>query len=152
MVLLQVRLVFFCLIFLISSVNAYAAPDKKPASTPMPTDTVSAAAISLEAELAQLRGENQKITAALNQAQTDYQQLKQMSGQAIYLNQTNQKMREELELQKIEVEKLTQQNRQLTEDNRVEGIIQGTIAVLVGALLAIFIPRTTQRKPFSSWH
>jgi SH3 domain protein len=151
MVLPQVRLVFFCLFFSTSGASAYAAPDKKPSPPALPNDTASAATIA-EAELASLRSENQKMIAELNQARTDYQQLKQMSAQAIYLNQTNQKMREELELQKIEVEKLTQQNRQLSQDNRVEGIIQGTIAVLVGALLAIFIPRATQRKPFSTWH
>lgn len=152
MVLPSVRLVFFCLIFTASSITAYAAPDKKPSPSALPTAPASTDAPSAEAELTKLRSENQGLIATLNQAQTDYQQLKQMSGQAIYLNQTNQKMREELELQKIEVEKLTQQNRQLSEDNRVEGIIQGTIAVLVGALLAIFIPRATQRKSFTGWH
>ncbi len=167
MTLPQFRLLFFCLIFQISGgiTNADAAPNKaqtnKPASnsaiesqalTYQQTNNIQTEAIPLETELATLRTQNKQITEALQKANEDFQQLKQMSGQAIYLNQTNQKMREELEMQKIEVEKLTQQNRQLSEDNRVDGIIQGTIAVLVGALLTLFIPRVTNRKSFSSWH
>jgi hypothetical protein len=146
MALTAFRLVFFCLIFVGVHSSTYAAPDSKPSTTPTPL------AMNSDVELNALRTEKQKLEAALNKANADYQQLKQMSGQAIYLNQTNQKMREELEMTKIEVEKLTQQNRQLSEDNRVDGIIQGTIAVLVGALLALFIPRISHRKSFSGWH
>lgn len=149
MQLLPFHRVFFCasLFFcpLLLCTTQAAAP------TPLPSSAPASPAIDLQAEVTNLTQAKQQLEQQLNRITSEYQQLKQISGQAVYLSEANQKMRAELELNRIEVEKLTQQNYQLSNDNRVDGILQGCIAVVVGALLALYIPRASSRKRQSSW-
>ncbi len=105
----------------------------------------------LNAELSQLKASSGSLEKQLQSTQIEYDRLQQISDNAVTLDQTNRQLHEELTLLKVNIEALKLQNGRLKESQYVEGITHGTIAVLLGCLLTLFIPRMSVKKRTNGW-
>lgn len=77
--------------------------------------------------------------------------LKQISGNALTLQQQNEELVKRNRMLQSEIDVLTASRDQLLRDNRQSWFIYGAVAVFLGALLTLLIPRLKPRRRFSEW-
>ncbi len=78
--------------------------------------------------------------------------LKQISGKAVQLDQDNRRLVEESENLRSEVEMLEAENQRLQDKLRSEDFINGALAVLLGVIITLVVPRLwPKRRKNSSW-
>ncbi|MCG8671123.1 MAG: TIGR04211 family SH3 domain-containing protein [Pseudomonadales bacterium] len=127
---------------------------------------------SANEKLAKTSAENQALKQKLNETESELNTLKSLRSQLDSSNSTLQKelddirrtaknalntersyreLQERTELLKVELENLKAENAILGEDNLKEGIKWGIIAVILGALMAVMIPKMSGRKRRSEW-
>ena len=79
-------------------------------------------------------------------------QLKQISGNAVKLDTDNRRLVEESENLRSEVEMLEAENSRLKDKLRSEDFINGALAVLLGVIITLVVPRLwPKRRKNSSW-
>ena len=79
-------------------------------------------------------------------------QLKQISGKAVQLDTSNRRLVEEAENLRSEVEMLQAEKQRLTDKLDSEDFMNGTLAVLLGVIIALVAPRLApKRRKNSSW-
>ena len=79
-------------------------------------------------------------------------QLKQISGKAVQLDTSNRRLVEEAENLRSEVEMLQAEKQRLTDKLDNEDFMNGTLAVLLGVIIALVAPRLApKRRKNSSW-
>ncbi len=106
---------------------------------------------SLRQQLEQSHKKVQTLQAALNKTQQEYKALLEISQNAKSLDESNRTLHKQLEQLEIQQEQLTIENHLLKNDKHIKGITQGTLAVLCGVLLAIYIPKLNPKKRRSGW-
>jgi SH3 domain protein len=111
-----------------------------------------------EAELTELKSEYEKLLSELKNSQSSKEQIsgelkniKEISSNAISLNQQNQELLERNGILQSEIDILKAANERLTNSERNTWFLYGAFAVVMGALLTILIPRLKRRKRFSEW-
>ena len=113
----------------------------------------------LTAELEQLQSDR---TNLLNQIQStdselgsvadELTQLKQISGKAVQLDTDNRRLVMESETLRSEVEMLEAENQRLQDKLKSEDFINGALAVLLGVIITLVVPRLwPKRRRSSSW-
>lgn len=122
-------------------------------------EQLTASNSELKAKLSQLQNDNQVLTARLEE--TDLQlksvseeltQLKQISGRAIQLDQDNRRLVEESENLRSELGTLEAENLRLQDKLENEDFINGALAVLLGVIITLVVPRLwPKRRKSSSW-
>ena len=89
---------------------------------------------------------------SLEQVRQELHQLKQISGKAVQLDTSNRRLVEEAENLRSEVEMLQAEKQRLTDKLDSEDFMNGTLAVLLGVIIAIVAPRLApKRRKTSSW-
>ena len=104
-----------------------------------------------ETELRELKAMRSKLDNSNSTLQKELENLQRVSKNAINTERSYRQLQENTELLKVELENLKAENTILSEDNLKEGIKWGIIAVFVGALLAVMIPKMSGRKRRSEW-
>ncbi len=126
------------------SINELATLKEKYQQLQTTSDELAA---ELKATQETLKAETQRA----NKAVQDYQALKQISSDAV----KNREMVDQLAAKKVELDtqlsQLTTQVDRLTESERNQFFIYGALAVLLGCLLAIILPRLKPTKRNSEW-
>lgn len=88
----------------------------------------------------------------LEQVRQELHQLKQISGKAVQLDTSNRRLVEEAENLRSEVEMLQAEKQRLTDKLENEDFMNGTLAVLLGVIIALVAPRLApKRRKNSSW-
>ncbi|MCX2976876.1 TIGR04211 family SH3 domain-containing protein [Candidatus Marimicrobium litorale] len=88
----------------------------------------------------------------LEQVRQELHQLKQISGKAVQLDTSNRRLVEEAENLRSEVEMLQAEKQRLTDKLDNEDFMNGTLAVLLGVIIALVAPRLApKRRKASSW-
>lgn len=105
----------------------------------------------LNSELSQLKAAYDKLDKEHRALTKEHEKLSEISSNAVALDQKNRDLLEERERLKHKVEELTLSNTKLEHDQYVDGITHGGIAVILGALLAIFLTNFNFRKKRSEW-
>lgn len=77
--------------------------------------------------------------------------IKKISSNAISINKQNKELLERNDILQSDIDILKATNQQLTKSERNTWFLYGAFAVVMGALLAIIIPRIKRRKRFSEW-
>ncbi len=77
-------------------------------------------------------------------------ELKAISANAIQLNTDNQKLLNESQMLKNEVDVLQADNQRLTDKNNSDSFLNGAFAVLIGVMITLIVPRLWPRKA-SDW-
>ena len=89
---------------------------------------------------------------SLEQVRQELHQLKQISGKAVQLDTSNRRLVEEAENLRSEVEMLQAEKQRLTDKLDNEDFMNGTLAVLLGVIIALVAPRLApKRRKNSSW-
>lgn len=105
---------------------------------------------ALQAERGTLTTQISRSTAELDSVSRELNQLKQVSGKAVQLDADNRRLIEETENLRSEVEMLESENQRLQDKLRNEDFINGALAVLLGVILALIVPRLVPKKRSSS--
>lgn len=105
----------------------------------------------LNSELSKYKTLYKKAETAKDKISSDHSNLQKISSNAVKLDQQNRLLIEEKEARKIEIEQLKQENLLLKNDQYIEGLVHGIIAVVLGAILAMVAPRINVGRKKSEW-
>lgn len=98
-----------------------------------------------EAEVARLKS----LVAA---AQGELTEMRRISGNALTLDTNNRRLIEEAQVMQTRIEVLEADNQRLKDSEESSAFINGALAVLLGVIIALIVPRLRpQRRPSSSW-
>jgi len=107
---------------------------------------------SLQAERNELQEQLTNTGTRLDAASEELNQLKQISGKSVQLDSENRRLAEVTENLRAEVGTLEAENQRLTDKLRNEGFLNGALAVLLGVIIALVVPRLApKRRRSSSW-
>ena len=113
----------------------------------------------LKEQLAELKKERVELLNQINSTDSGYRQvaeelaqLKQVSGKAVQLDTDNRRLVEESENLRSEADMLTSENQRLQDKLDSEAFIDGALAVVLGVILTLVVPRLwPKRRKSSSW-
>lgn len=113
----------------------------------------------LTSQLETLQQERDELLNRLNSTEGDLgsvsdelTHLRQISGNAVQLDQDNRRLVEEAENLRSEVEMLEAENQRLQDKLGSEDFINGALAVLLGVIITLVVPRLwPKRRKNSSW-
>ncbi len=106
----------------------------------------------LNSERDELQGELQGTGGELTAVTEELAALKQISGNAVKLDTDNRRLVQQAEVLKAEVETLEAENQRLNDKLRSEAFMDGALAVLMGVIIALVVPRLwPKRRRSSSW-
>lgn len=122
-------------------------------------EDLAAANSELQAQLAQLRDEKSALetqlaatSGELDNVSTSFNDLKQISGNALQLDMDNRRLVEDAENLRSRVEMLEGENQRLQEKLQSEGFLNGALAVLLGVIITLVVPRLApKRRRHSEW-
>ena len=105
------------------------------------------------ADPAELLNRINTCDAEFNTVAQELHQLKQVSGKAVQLDIDNQRLVEETENLRSNVEMLRAENQRLLDNLDSEDFMNGALAVLLGVVIALVAPRLVpQRRKNSGWN
>ncbi|MEM1112126.1 MAG: TIGR04211 family SH3 domain-containing protein [Pseudomonadota bacterium] len=113
----------------------------------------------LEGQLREMLDKNSSLSSQLNdssqeltQVTEEFNQLKQISGKAVQLDTENRRLAEEVQNMRSEVEMLEAENQRLEDKLTSEAFMNGALAVLLGVIITLVVPRLwPKRRRSSSW-
>jgi SH3 domain protein len=134
------------------------AQNKLEAAQRQATDAAARSA-ALTAEVDVLKTERDELLARIQDGDAqlggvseELAQLKQISGNAVQLDIDNRRLVEESENLRSEVEMLEAENQRLQDKLDSEDFINGALAVLLGVIITLVVPRLwPKRRKSSSW-
>jgi SH3 domain protein len=97
-------------------------------------------------ELKNLKTAHRQLNSGSAQLQRELENIQRISKEAISTEASLHQLTERNQLLQTDVEKLNQEISLLQSDNRREGIQWGSLAVVVGVLIALIVPRLGQRR------
>ena len=107
---------------------------------------------TLQAERAELLAQIDSSGSQLGSVSEELAQLKQISGNAVQLDTDNRRLVEESENLRSEVEMLEAENQRLLDKLQSEDFLNGALAVLLGVMITLVVPRLwPKRRKSSSW-
>lgn len=132
--------------------NKVDAAERKAASLAEQNRNIRAESKALKQERAELLTQVKNTSGSLDSTTEELAQLKAISGKAVQLNTDNSRLVLESEELRSEVETLEAENQRLQDKLESEAFMDGAIAVLLGVIIALVVPRLwpTRRKN-SSW-
>ncbi len=113
---------------------------------------LSAELESLQAEKAELLNKISSTDSTLGEVSQELTDLKKISGKAVELDADNRRLVEEAENLRSQVEMLEADNQRLQDKLKSEDFINGALAVLLGVIITLVVPRLwPKRRKSSSW-
>ncbi len=114
---------------------------------------------ALASELATLKDEQSTLQTAAADSSTqaeslaqELSQLKQISGNAVQLDADNRRLVVEAENMRSELNMLQAENRRLEDKLQSDDFLNGALAVLLGVIITLVVPRLwPKRRKSSSW-
>ena len=122
-------------------------------------ELITAATAQLKEQLAELQEERVELLNQINSTDSGYRQvaeelaqLKQVSGKAVQLDTDNRRLVEESENLRSEADMLKSENQRLQDKLDSEAFIDGALAVVLGVIITLVVPRLwPKRRKSSSW-
>ncbi len=123
------------------------AADLETRNTALTTETSS-----LKSERVEVLNQIQSTDSELEEVTRELTQLKQISGKAVQLDVDNRRLIVETETLKSEREMLQSENQRLTDKLESEAFLNGALAVLLGVIITLAVPRLwPKRRRNSGW-
>lgn len=132
--------------------NKVDAAQQKAQSLAAQNRTFRAESKTLKQERTELLTQVKNTSGSLDSTTEALAKLEKISGNAVQLNTDNNRLMIESEELRSEVETLEAENQRLQDNLESEAFMDGAIAVLLGVIIALVVPRIwpTRRKN-SSW-
>ena len=112
----------------------------------------------LREKLAELTAANSSLDSQLQSAQSqssdisdELNNIRKISANAISIHQQNEELLTKNRILQGEIDILSATNEQLRSSDRQSWFMYGAMAVVMGALLTVLIPRLKRKKKFSEW-
>lgn len=122
------------------------------------TDTLKAENIQLKNELGELQVAYDALEAqytldkeTISGIEVELSTVKKISNNALTLQEQNEELIKRSHMLQSEIDVLTASRDQLQNDNTQRWFMYGGIAVFLGALLAVLLPRLRPRRRYSEW-
>ncbi len=114
---------------------------------------------SLRSRLVELQSSYTSLSTQLETSRTQLEttagelaELQRVSGNALSLDTSNRRLTQEAEVLKTRMEVLEADNLRLQDSNENEAFLNGALAVLIGVMITLLVPRMwPKRRPSSSW-
>lgn len=107
---------------------------------------------ALQAEQVELLNKINSSDSELGDVSQELANLKKISGKAVQLDTDNRRLVEDSENLRSEVEMLEAENQRLQDKLKSEDFINGALAVLMGVIITLVVPRLwPKRRKSSSW-
>lgn len=107
---------------------------------------------ALRAEKSDLSSELGNTGGELDEVEQELARLKQISGNAVQLDADNRRLVEQSENLRSEVEMLEAENQRLSDKLQSGDFINGALAVLLGVVITLVVPRLwPKRRRMSEW-
>ena len=107
---------------------------------------------ALQTEKVELLNKINSSDSELGNVSQELANLKQISGKAVQLDTDNRRLVEESENLRSELEMLKAENQRLQDKLKSEDFINGALAVLLGVIITLVVPRLwPKRRKSSSW-
>ena len=100
----------------------------------------------MKTRLKELEAQNKSLTSDQSKLQKDLKSITSLSGNAISLNEENQKLKKKLATVEQVNQSLSTKNQNLMSDNRNEGIKLGIFAIMFGVGLGFILPLLKPRR------
>lgn len=115
-------------------------------------DTLKSEVKALQAERVELLNQVTNTDSSFRGVSEELAQLKQISGKAVQLDTDNRRLVEESENLRSEVETLKSENQRLQDKLDSGAFLDGALAVLLGVIITLVVPRLwPKRRKSSSW-
>ncbi|WP_461516160.1 TIGR04211 family SH3 domain-containing protein [Porticoccus sp.] len=115
-------------------------------------------ASELKEQLSVLQEENSQLSSQLESLQSnnqdissELQSIKKVSSNAISISQQNKELLERNGMLQSEIDVLKASNERLMNNERNTWFLYGALAVVMGSLLTLLLPKLKKRKRFSEW-
>ncbi len=132
--------------------NRVDAAEKRAAEAVAKSAALSEELAALRALSTELEGQLNSSCSELGSVTEELAQLKQISGNAIQLDIDNRRLVEESENLRSDVEMLESENQRLQDKLESEDFLNGALAVLLGVIITLVVPRLwPKRRKSSSW-
>ena len=132
--------------------NRVDAAEKRAAEAVAKSAALSEELAALRAQSTELEGRLNSSGSELGSVTEELAQLKQISGNAIQLDIDNRRLVEESENLRSDVEMLESENQRLQDKLESEDFLNGALAVLLGVIITLVVPRLwPKRRKSSSW-
>ncbi|WP_241263369.1 TIGR04211 family SH3 domain-containing protein [Parahaliea mediterranea] len=107
---------------------------------------------ALQSERSELSTQVSDTGSNLTQVTEELAHLKQISGKAVQLDADNRRLAEESESLRAEVDTLEAENQRLQDKLQSSAFIDGALAVLLGVIITLVVPRLwPKRRRSSGW-
>mgnify|MGYP003630144755 CR=1 FL=1 len=128
------------------------AAERRAAEAEAKLQELQAMIEALRSERGDLRDQFDDSSSELQDVAKELAQIKQVSGKALQLDADNRKLVEQNENLRSETEMLKAENQRLNDKLRSDEFINGALAVLLGVIVALVVPRLMpRRRRSSSW-
>ena len=132
--------------------NRVDAAEKRAAEAVAKSAALSEELAALRAQSTELEGQLNSSGSELGSVTEELAQLKQISGNAIQLDIDNRRLVEESENLRSDVEMLESENQRLQDKLESEDFLNGALAVLLGVIITLVVPRLwPKRRKSSRW-
>ncbi len=132
--------------------NKLAAAIKKASDLAAKITALSSEANSLKTERVDVLNQIQNTDDQLESITRELTELKQISGNAVKLDSDNRRLIVESETLKSELEMHRAENQRLNDKLDSEAFMNGALAVLLGVIIALVVPRLwPKRRRDSGW-
>ncbi len=132
--------------------NKLSAAERTAAKAVEESGALKAELTALKTERTELMARLEAGGAELGDVSDELARLKQISGKAVQLDIDNRRLVEESENLRSEVEMLQSENQRLLDKLQSEDFINGALAVLMGVIITLVVPRLwPKRRKSSSW-
>lgn len=106
----------------------------------------------IQADKSSLQKQESQVQSELQAVSKELAELKQVSGRAVQLDTDNRRLVEDSENLRSEVEMLEAENQRLQDKLKSEDFFNGALAVLLGVVITLVVPRIwPKRRKSSGW-
>lgn len=114
-------------------------------------DTLQEDLADTREELKSLRAAHKQLNSGSAQLQRELENIQRISKEAISTEAALRDLSERNQMLETELEKATQENQLVKSENLREGIQFGILAVILGVMITLIVPRITARRRRDVW-
>lgn len=126
--------------------DLYKAANAKLATLQQQNTSLTQQLNELKSKDRQSQKEVSDLSSKSSQLNAELSKIKQISANAIQLNSDNQRLLEENQMLKNEVNMLTTDNKRLNDAKDNDAFLNGAFAVLIGVMITLLVPRLWPQK------
>jgi SH3 domain protein len=132
--------------------NKVDAAEKRATEATAKSASLSSELAALQAQRTELKGQLDSNGSELGSVTKELAQLKKISGNAVQLDTDNRRLVLEAENLRSELEMLKSESQRLQDKLDSEEFLNGALAVLLGVIITLVVPRLwPKRRKSSSW-